>query len=355
MQGKDQLSACAKGMFLLVRFHIEYLCQQTSPKQILMALDKIEASSAGIKPLSPTYDRVIQEINRQGTDATNLAMRVFYWLMGARALLTVEDLQIAVSVEPGRYELDKLDLPDKPTLLEVCCGLVTIDEDTNIARFAHYTVQEYLEENSIAIHTKPNIGVVCCTYLSFDKFYDIEVWDFDCDDMDEEIEMGKALVESHPLIVYAATHIRHHLKDCDEYESEESLLKLIQSSNRMIPVVTFIHAFFGGDDADYYLRYPYDLGHLVSGLHLACSYGHKLVAQKLFDNEYHVSAKGSTDNTPLHHAAKFDHKALVQFLLKKAADINAVDLEGKQPFIGQLKVNLIRGRLFQYLLMVALI
>ncbi|RPB12685.1 hypothetical protein P167DRAFT_535690 [Morchella conica CCBAS932] len=109
------------------------------------------------------------EINRQNKDVIDLALRVFSWLLEAIRVLTVKEIKIAVSVQPSRYELDELDLPNRPTLLEVCSGLVTIDEETDTVRFAHYTVQEYLVEKPTAINTGSKIGIICGTYLCFDK------------------------------------------------------------------------------------------------------------------------------------------------------------------------------------------
>lgn len=50
--------------FLLARFNIDYICQQTTAKKVLVALKKIKSSSgAGSeRPLDPTYDRVIETL-----------------------------------------------------------------------------------------------------------------------------------------------------------------------------------------------------------------------------------------------------------------------------------------------------
>lgn len=100
-----------------------------------------------------------------------LGLRILSWLVKAKRVLTVDELRTAVSVEPEWYELDELDLPDKATILDICAGLVTIDENSNTIRLAHYTVHEYLLENSIIPEdAELTLATVCTTFLSFDIF-----------------------------------------------------------------------------------------------------------------------------------------------------------------------------------------
>lgn len=57
-------------------------------------------------------------------------------------------------------------------VISVCAGLVTVDEESNIIRFVHYTTQEYFER--VRLEWNPSaqeeIAVACLTYLSFDIF-----------------------------------------------------------------------------------------------------------------------------------------------------------------------------------------
>lgn len=100
---------------------------------MLTALETLMSSSSkdSERPLDRTYDRVIETLCSQPQSYVDLGLLVLLWLVKAKRTLTVEELQTAISVEPGRYELDELDLPDKTTILDVCAGLVTIDEGLN--------------------------------------------------------------------------------------------------------------------------------------------------------------------------------------------------------------------------------
>lgn len=116
--------------FLLVHFHVEYLFQQTTTAKISAALSRLAGSSNKEQPLDCIYDRAMENVNRWGQSCRELALKIFSWLVKAQRTLTVDEIQFAVSVEQDRYELDKNDLPDRTTLLDVCGGLVIIDENS---------------------------------------------------------------------------------------------------------------------------------------------------------------------------------------------------------------------------------
>ncbi|KAI5847264.1 hypothetical protein DFP73DRAFT_456106, partial [Morchella snyderi] len=140
----SELVDCAKGMFLLVHFHVKYICEQTTPNEIREALEGLRSSSTDERPLDPTYNRAIKTLNGQGESSKALAINILAWLLKARRPLTVDEIRTAARLEPGKHKLDELDLPGDETLLDVCAGLVMIDEVSRTIKFVHYTVQEYI-------------------------------------------------------------------------------------------------------------------------------------------------------------------------------------------------------------------
>jgi hypothetical protein len=142
----------------MVSFHVKYLCQQVNVKQLLAALKKLNDSSSKDEPtMDPTYDRVMESIRLQEGNCTELALKILFWLANARRVLTVRELQVAVSIENDCPTFEKTALADRNTLLDVCAGLMTIDQENNeeendlkdTVRLAHYTIQEYLLRKSI--------------------------------------------------------------------------------------------------------------------------------------------------------------------------------------------------------------
>lgn len=70
----------------------------------------------------------MESIRSQQSSSSDLAFSIFSWLVKARRTLTVEELREAVAIEQDQYELDELDLINRATLIDVCAGLVIIDD-----------------------------------------------------------------------------------------------------------------------------------------------------------------------------------------------------------------------------------
>ncbi|KAL0633177.1 hypothetical protein Q9L58_007918 [Maublancomyces gigas] len=120
------IAGCADEMFLLVRFYFEFLCQQYNAKRLLLALETLKSPSNSTEALDLCYQRVIKGIREQ-EDTADLALSVLSWLVKAKRPLKINELQEALAVERGVYELDQLNLTDVATLVDVCGGLVPAD------------------------------------------------------------------------------------------------------------------------------------------------------------------------------------------------------------------------------------
>lgn len=74
-----------------------------------------------------------------------LAKEVISWITCAHRPLTTLELQHARAVVFGGSELgDNLERIE--TMVSVCAGLVTINEESSIIRLFHYKTQEYFEQ-----------------------------------------------------------------------------------------------------------------------------------------------------------------------------------------------------------------
>lgn len=308
--------------FLLVRYHVRYLCQQTTAKQILTALEKIRSSSTNERPLDPTYDRALEKICCQHKTSVNLARKVLSWLLGARQVLTVDEIRVAVSVEPNRYELDDLDLVDRATLLDVCAGLVTIDKKTDTIRLAHYTVLEYLVKNSIVPNINLELATICTTYLSFKVFAQ------NPGESHEELRNRDIL---HPFLRYAAQNFAYHLMACDEKVTTTMFLKFLKSPGN---IATYFQAlrplpnpqarglislYFTINERDPRKLHP---------LHFAATIGHYKVARFLLEKGHSISVVDNRGQTALHNAVLSGSESMVQLLLNNGAEVSVTDNNG---------------------------
>lgn len=295
--------------FLLVRFQIEAICKKTTPRQILKELDNLKDSPEGL--LDRTYGRVMDDLRKQ-PESCELALKVFAWLVRAGRPLTLSEMRVAVSVEPDRYELDELDYPDPMTLLDVCGGLVTIDEETDGIRLAHYTVQEYLVQHAILPNAEFNLARACITYLSFDEFAKGHC---------ESPYSFSSRIELFPLLEYAVDQLSFHLNTCDQNLTTDMVLRFLGNSGSFLSYsqvadVQNILSFHG-----WYWNSEIFEG---STLQLACSIGHLPAVLKLLEQATadEISAQNNSGETALHRAVRGNHEAVVRVLLERGADLS---------------------------------
>jgi hypothetical protein len=121
--------------FLLAQLHLDSLTGKRSPKAIRTALKQL---ATGSNAYDRAYDEAMNRIKSQATDAFELAQKTICWITLAHRPLTISQLQTALAIDEGN-------LSEIEDIVSVCAGLVTLDEDSNIIRFVHYTVQEYFE------------------------------------------------------------------------------------------------------------------------------------------------------------------------------------------------------------------
>ena len=108
------------------------------------------------KNLAGVYDEIMNSIkSRPGADF-ELATRALKWMLVSERPLEPEELTAATELNPSSTSLDYTPQPsslDVELVIHVCGGLVLLDKQLNVMRFAHLSVREYLEtrENSWGI------------------------------------------------------------------------------------------------------------------------------------------------------------------------------------------------------------
>ncbi|CAJ2510411.1 Uu.00g051140.m01.CDS01 [Anthostomella pinea] len=166
---KTSIIQAVDGMFLLAQLYVESLTGKSSTKAVRNALSRLKRGS-DVYHLA--YSDAMERILGQVRDHSELAQLVLSWIACAKRPLTTVELQHALAVEIGEPELDQDNLPDTDDLVTVCCGLVTVDDESGIIRLVHYTTQQYFERTWSKWFSGANdmIVKVCLTYLSFDTF-----------------------------------------------------------------------------------------------------------------------------------------------------------------------------------------
>ena len=90
------------------------------------------------------------------------------WLSHSMRPLKANELCDALGVEIGSTDLNSENIPTLETLLGCSQGLVIVEASSYTVRLVHYTLQEYLFNNTDLFH-RPHLMIaeVCLTYLNF--------------------------------------------------------------------------------------------------------------------------------------------------------------------------------------------
>ena len=198
--------------FLLAQIYLGLLEDRLTLNEIRSALKifKKQGRESGeiqkVQALAYAYEQAMERINRQKPGLKTLAMKVLLWISCAKRPLTILELQHALSIKVGKSELDQGDLPHIKDIISVCLGLVTIDEESDIIRLVHYTMQEYFErtQNQWFSNIETDITQICVTYLSLSVFES----GF-CQTNDE----FKDRLRSNPFYDYAARNWGYHARE----------------------------------------------------------------------------------------------------------------------------------------------
>lgn len=140
-----------------------------SPRQRRKAL---VALAHGTDAYDEAYRNTMLRIFLQLLDQKDLAIQTLTWVVHARRPLTTIELRHALSVEVGEREFFEDNMPNIQDTISACCGLVTIDEESDNIRLIHSTAQELFERRGIEYFLGAHIQITntCVTYLSFDVF-----------------------------------------------------------------------------------------------------------------------------------------------------------------------------------------
>ncbi|KAF7343797.1 NACHT and ankyrin domain protein [Mycena sanguinolenta] len=341
------INDAAHGMFLLVKFQLEFLCTKRTIKAVREALKRLP------KDLYDSYSVALQRIDTQNEDDRKIAYSALSWVTDAKRPLTVDELLVALAVEPETHELDEENVATIGEILSLCAGLVMVDEKLKVVRLVHYTTQEYLDK--IQAEKFPNaqtkIAHTLLTFLTFDG-YPVSTWPLD---------------NLPPLVEYSQYCLAHAAESPDD-QLREILLKFFGRADQWLKVLNG-----AGSEWNYHWRFPpwnysdrpsqlsplwiaaagnlvqtvtslLNKGPVVGGnteLVVASYYGHTEIVCILLENGADVNAEGGKyHRTALQAAAGEGHTGIVCMLLKKGADINA---EGRESHVTALQAAAARG------------
>lgn len=313
-------------------------------------------------------------IEKSEAESKELALKAVSWVWHAKRPLSMTELCQAVAVEWDFDDIEETDCPDPLDVIECCRGLLLHEQSSGIVRFAHHTIQPFLEANyRDQLLTTADLAATCLSYLLFDVFEEGPCGDEEAFD---------ARVTSYNLATYAAQYWGTYMRGPGEEDSairkllfrlmlstqkREAMLEMVLKGNRVIPwshtsstptrALTALHIFAQNglasicksvlemdnekgveyvmgtnmgvsfDEAEVLLGEVKNVdacdGYRKTALHYAASSGHKNVVIALLERGADIAAQANGGLTSLHYAAASGNKDVVEVLLDKGADITA--------------------------------
>ncbi|KAF3293548.1 hypothetical protein TWF132_004516 [Orbilia oligospora] len=336
-----KVSKLAQGMFLLAHLYFEMIKTSRSLKKLNEALDSFTAQGkSSVGAYDNTYRAIMESIQGYGDRGlTEMAFQVLSWIICASRPLTKAELQYAIAVEhpDEASEVDMANLSDVDDLVSNCRGLVTIDEQSNIIRLIHYTVQEYFERTRMTWfpNSHSDIAKICVIYLSQDRFKLGPCSTY------EEFQQR---LQSNALYEYAAKNWDYHIREStNDVESPRDLstnseVDWFTRSVDMIGLVinllseedirlACVQAMFTTSRYRFFDRESIDR---VTGLHVAAYCGLTLIMKvMLAGNGVDLELADNIGRTAVLFAAKEGYEDIVRVLIESGANPEAKNHYGE--------------------------
>ncbi|ORY56968.1 uncharacterized protein BCR38DRAFT_414280 [Pseudomassariella vexata] len=289
----------------------------TSVKEVKKILDSAP------KDLDQVFESSIRRIDDQPSARAALAHRVIGWIINARRLLTAAEIIDGFAIEEGMDEIDPEAMTNVQLLLNVCAGLVTIDETSTI-RLVHTSVYEFFQPLKYGLtEVQVDIAQACIRYLCAKPMSTGPAKDV--------VDLRKRL-DDMPFLEYASHNWGGHITDQTTEDTLSSLILLLLD-NEDIRWSSFQALQFDANisnatvGADIFASIP----HGQAAIHVSAYWGLPFVTKSLLKMGHLSSPRDSEEWTPLHWAAANGHVNVVAVLVEAGAELNATDSEGWTP------------------------
>ncbi|OBT73030.1 hypothetical protein VF21_07727 [Pseudogymnoascus sp. 05NY08] len=309
----ETLLTRAQGMFLLPILQLRTILNEPTAGDMEDSLTSLSHN------LSGAFEETITRIQNLPERRKLLGMRTLMWICHAKCPIKVTDLSDAASVKLNQTTGSTKHCPSAKTMIECCQGLVTIDRESTIIRFAHYAVQEYLIEhtNTLFSRAEASLAETCLTYLLFDTFKQGP-----CVDKDTL----KFRIESNTFLTYAARFWGVHVKGSEIDQVVQRLTFTFLDCRAAAASANQIMQYNKGYRQEYW---DPEECYSTTALHTASHFGLENTLGKLLDESIlPIDAKTKMGSTPLIKAASRGHVSLVRMLLQKGANKYLENLYG---------------------------
>jgi hypothetical protein len=165
---------------MLVKLQLRHVLGRSDPREMKSALASLPTT------LEDAYEFVME---RMAKTQKEFAYKIVSWIFRSPRPLGMNELQEALVVAPGDSEVDEVCISTPTHIVQTCVGLVVYDDATNVVRFEHQSVQEFLRDYRASQLLAPAVlAETCLTYLLFDAFDEVLK---DVDDLRERAQRYK--------------------------------------------------------------------------------------------------------------------------------------------------------------------
>jgi len=282
-------------------------------------------------PKTPT-DAYRGVLERMTPDNQKFARRILGWVLHARRILKMHELQEALAIEIGVLSLNPQNITDAEAIISTCGGFVEHNQDTNSVTFTHQTVGRFLEEHELpSLPSHPALAQTCLTYLQILPLnwaeFEIRAYNTSTDQLKEKFK----------FIEYAASSWADHaVKSKRDIELESSILKTFTSDGRRDAMTllenpylvskgkSLLHILIERRLAFIFMQ-PISTDQEFSLMYVSFSTGLIPSLTAAISLEKNINAGDWVDQTPLFYAAHYGDLQAVKWLLGNNADVNLVD------------------------------
>jgi ankyrin repeat protein len=282
-----------------------------------------------LESLPKSHPESYQEMMTKVIEYPNsLPLRILSWVFHSPEHLRMEELLEALEITENDEDLKEKRIYDERKILEVCENLIEYDDQTTkFVRFAHDTVQEYIDSNNKHhLHPRNELAMTCLWYIKLKTFRD------PC----QKEEYLRKRLQRYKFSSYVAQFWGLFMRGDPENDLEDLIFQTFRAAGylkSMIQIRTYVDVNFGGKFVDPRETY---LFHAVAadGLTRLCE---RLLGSTTTDDDDkyrqpyrangsilgHINAADDRGWTPLHFAAANGHSEIVRMLLRQdTIDVN---------------------------------
>ena len=205
----------AEGMFLFADLSMQTLRAAIDVDDMERILHTIPDG------INEMYALILRRLNTESLTRRSLARRVFRLICASMRPLTWSEMRFALSWDPDQKRFQKNKEPFRDTISELCCPLIEYQIDTHTFHFVHFSLYEYLCDNSVRSLSEDDTTQFFVQQS--DAQYELAVMTLACIADDKVSRSVQLDISCHPFTAYATTNWCHHLSQspfCEDLQAE---------------------------------------------------------------------------------------------------------------------------------------